>query len=366
MPPGVNRDVPLAPRTTLGVGGAAHYHARVEDPASLGPLLAWARDHHLPTFVLGGGSNLLVADTGFDGLCLEFVDERLTLEDLGSHVRVRAGAGVPWDHLVATAVDAGLGGLECLSGIPGRVGAAPIQNVGAYGQEVAETLESVDVVERSTGAVRRLAADQCGFAYRWSHFKGPWKDRYVVTALHMLLPRRDHGTVRYGDLQRRFGVVEGGAMPSLTEVRGAVLDVRRSKSMVLDPDDPNRRSAGSFFVNPVLSASELATVVDRCRALGIDPDTLPRYPTADGDRDEGKQTKLPAAWLIERAGFNKGHRLGRAGLSTRHTLALINRGGASAAEIVDLARQIRDGVLQTFGVTLRPEPVFLGFDEDFR
>lgn len=344
----LEENVPLAPLTTLGVGGPARYLARCPTPASLAEAFAWARERGLETFVLGGGSNLLVADAGYDGLVVSIDDEAFTFEDEGPDaVIVRAGGGVDWDRLVAATVDAGLGGLECLSGIPGLVGAAPIQNVGAYGQEVAETITAVHVVDRTTGEVARLAPEECGFAYRRSHFKGAWRDRYAVVRVDFRLARRATGAVRYADLERRFGA---GASPPLAEVRAAVLEVRRSKSMVLDPDDPNRRSAGSFFTNPVVAP---AMAEDVRRRLGADD--MPVYPAPDG------RVKLSAAWLIERSGFRRGERHGRAGISTRHSLALVNLGGATTEEIIALARRVRGGVRERTGVTLEPEPVFLGF-----
>lgn len=348
--------VPLAPRTTLGVGGAARYLARAARPAELVALLGWAKERRLPTFVLGGGSNLLVADQGFDGLVITLGDERIELERRGGEARVRVGAGADWDALVATTVDAGLGGLECLSGIPGRAGAAPIQNIGAYGQEVAEHLVAVEVVERATGATRRIVAEDCAFGYRSSRFKGPWRDRFVVMALELLLPERSTGTVRYRDLERHFGLGEGRPAPGLAAVREAVLEVRRSKSMVLDADDPNGRSAGSFFVNPVVDPATAAAVRQRHRERG-GAGEVPAYSAAEG------RVKLAAAWLIEQSGFARGHTQGCAGLSTRHTLALINRGGATAAEIVALAGSIRAKVRRIYGITLHPEPVFLGFEQ---
>jgi UDP-N-acetylmuramate dehydrogenase len=214
----------------------------------------------------------------------------------------------------------------------------------------------VEVVERSSGAQRWIPAAECGFAYRFSHFKGPWRDRYVITRVEFVLKPSTTGAVRYGDLRRYFSLEEGGAEPPLADVREAVLTVRRSKSMVLDPEDPNRRSAGSFFVNPVVSAKAAEAVRERSRQRGGE-EAMPAYPTSDGE------VKLSAAWLIERAGFPRGYRLGRVGISSRHTLALINRGGANAADLLRLAAEVRAGVQAAFGVALRPEPVFVGFTQ---
>ncbi len=347
----VERGVALATLTTFEVGGPARYLARCHGAVELAELLAWARAGQLPTFVLGGGSNLLVADAGFDGLVIQQLDDSITIESRGDNALVRAGAGVAWDALVEHTVAEGLGGLECLSGIPGRVGAAPIQNIGAYGQEVAETIDTVRVVTRGTGAMRRLPGESCGFGYRTSNFKGKWRDHFVVTGVDFLLPRRVTGRVRYADLQRRLGVTARGLEPSLAEVRAAVLEVRAAKSMVLAPGDPNRRSAGSFFVNPQVAPRQADTIRSRLTGAAAE------YPTAGG------LVKISAARLIEEAGFGRGLRLGRAGISSRHCLALINRGGATAAELVTLAAKIRRAVRETFDVTLRPEPTFLGFDQ---
>ncbi len=358
----LDEGVPLSTLTTLEVGGPARFLARCRGAVELGEVLGWAAKRGLEVFVLGGGSNLLVADAGLDGLVIQLADDSIEMERRdGDRVRVRAGAGVEWDALVARAVAEGLAGLECLSGIPGRVGAAPIQNVGAYGQEVAETIETVRVVTRSTGVLARVPGDQCGFGYRTSHFKDAWRDRYVVTGVDFLLPRRAEGAVRYPDLQRRLGVAPDGPAPTLAEVRSAVLEVRAAKSMVLDAADPNRRSAGSFFVNPVVEPEVAESI--RERAAG----EIPAFPAGDGRvRRAGgaPAVKLPAARLIEEAGFHRGFALGRAGISSRHSLALINRGGATAAEVVKLAATVRGGVHEAFGVTLRPEPTFLGFDLD--
>ena len=367
-PVALDEGVPLSTLTTLAVGGPARYLARCQGAFDLAELLAWAKKQELATYVLGGGSNLLVADSGLDALVVQLLDDSITMEDEGDRVRVRAGAGVEWDALVERSVAEGLGGLECLSGIPGRVGAAPIQNVGAYGQEVSETIEAVRILERATGILGRQAGDRCGFGYRMSRFKGRWRDRYVVTGVDFLLPRRSEGLARYSDLRRRLGMTADGPAPSLAEVRAAVLEVRAAKSMVHDPDDPNRRSAGSFFLNPHVTPAEAEAIRERCDG------ELPEYPVPSDTerRTAGAQTirraeggptiKIPAARLIEEAGFHRGFTLGRAGISSRHSLAVINRGGATAADIIALAAAIRRGVREAFDVTLEPEPTFLGFD----
>lgn len=365
-------DVSLAGMTTLGIGGGARYLARAGDEAAVAAALAWAHERQVAVFVIGGGSNLLVADTGFDGMVLRYERTSLELTRDGETTHVTAAGGLAWDDLVARMVAAGLAGIECLSGIPGDVGAAPIQNIGAYGQEVAETLTAVEVVERSTGRRRRLAAEDCGFGYRTSFFKTRGRDRYVVTGVALALSHIAHGSVRYRELVERFtrNTARGSpsnadAAPSLAAVRDAVLAVRREKSMVLSEDDPNRRSAGSFFTNPVVTAQAADAVAAARRTVGgraqdareAGPD-MPRFPLPDG------RVKLSAGWLIEAAGFARGTTRGRVGLSTRHALALINRGGASAAEVVSFASEIRARVRERFGVTLVPEPALVGFGED--
>ena len=334
------RDVPLGPRTTLGVGGPARFLLEVTDETVVRRGLEWAAEGECPVLVLGGGSNVLVADSGFDGLvlCMKGRGARF-----GADGRVVASAAEPWDALVAEATRRGLAGLECLSGIPGLAGAAPIQNIGAYGQELAEVLESVRVVERSTGRAETLGVAGCGFGYRTSRFKA--EGEHVVVEVRLHLRPGGAPTLRYPELRGR--VPDGAGLEAVREV---VLDLRRGKSMLVEADDPNRRSAGSFFLNPVVGATE----AERVAALA--PEGMPRYPQPDG------RVKLSAAWLIERAGLSKGHGEGPVGLSTRHTLAIVNRGEAQAADLLRFAGQVRTRVFDRFGVTLSPEPVFVGFE----
>ncbi len=332
--------VPLAPLTTLGVGGAARFLVEVTDEAVVRRGLEWAAEGQWPVLVLGGGSNVLVADSGFDGLVLSMKGRGARF---GADGRVVASAAEPWDALVAEATRRGLAGLECLSGIPGLAGAAPIQNIGAYGQELAEVLESVRVVERSTGRAETLGVGGCGFGYRTSRFKA--EGEHVVVEVRLHLRPGGAPTLRYPELRGR--VPDGAGLEAVREV---VLELRRGKSMLVEADDPNRRSAGSFFLNPVVGAME----AERVAALA--PEGMPRYPQPDG------RVKLSAGWLIERAGLSKGHGEGPVGLSTRHTLAIVNRGGARAADLLRFAGQVRARVFDRFGVTLSPEPVFVGFE----
>lgn len=359
-PPFTPREhVPLAPWTTLGVGGPARFFAEIADEPALAEALAWAESRSLRTLVLGGGSNLLVADRGLDALVLRLRLRGLSLTPEGSRVLLDAAAGEPWDEVVAFAVARDLAGLECLSGIPGDTGATPIQNVGAYGQEVADTLVSVRALTRRGGAIVELDRAACELGYRDSVFKQRARGAYVVTRVRFALRPGGAPSLRYGELTQRFAS-RGDTAPSLAEVRAAVLALRGAKSMVLDPLDENRQSAGSFFMNPTVDTRALPAIVARVEAAGVlrSGEPMPTYPATAG------RTKLSAAWLIERAGFPKGFGEGRVGLSTKHTLALVNRGGASASELLSFARRVREGVHARFGVWLSAEPVMEGFTPD--
>ena len=354
--PAMKHNVPMSELTTLEVGGPARRLTECATVEEVREALAWAKGQRFGTFVLGGGSNVLVADAGFDGLVIRPIMDGLSVTDEGEHVRLRAGAGWVWDELVARTVASGWAGIECLSGIPGRVGAAPIQNIGAYGQEVAETLVAVEAVDRGTGELRVLTAPELAFGYRDSRFKRDWRDRFVIVSVDFRLAKQDRGTVLYPGLRSQLGLEADSPAPDLKTTREAVLEVRRQKSMVWDVDDPNRRSAGSFFVNPIVPDADADAAEAAARRLGVGRD-MPRFPVAG----RPGEVKLSAAWLIEEAGFKRGHKHGRAGLSSRHTLALINRGGAESRELLDLAHAIQDRVFEAFGVRLHPEPVLLGF-----
>jgi UDP-N-acetylmuramate dehydrogenase len=300
-----------------------------------------------PILVLAGGSNVVVADEGFDGLVVRVRTRGIERRTDDGRVRLSVQAGESWDELVAEVVADGLAGVECLAGIPGSVGATPIQNVGAYGQEVAETIAAVRVLDRRSGAIADLAPEQCGFGYRTSAFKRD-PGRHVVLAVDLVLARGSASApVRYGELARALGIGLGETPPP-GAVREAVLALRRGKGMVIDPGDPDSVSAGSFFTNPILDPDAFEALVGRA---GERP---PAWPEPDG------RTKTSAAWLVERAGFHRGYGDGRAGISSKHTLALVNRGGATTAELVALARAIASGVHAAFGVELVPEPVFVG------
>ena len=336
------RDVPLAARTTLGVGGPARRFVRVADDGELRAALADADRAGERVLVLGGGSNLVVGDAGWAGLVIQLADDRITLDADGG---VDAAAGASWDELVARAVAAGLAGVECLAGIPGLVGATPMQNVGAYGQEVSDTITSVRVFDRERGEVGAMAGAACGFGYRSSIFRG--SARWIVLGVRFqLAPGARSSPIRYAELARALAITEGDRAP-LADVRRTVIALRRGKGMVVDPADPDSHSAGSFFTNPILDPPALAA------ALALAGPDLPRWPQPDGT------TKISAAWLIERAGFAKGTTRGRAGISRKHALALVNLGGATATEILALAAAIVAGVHARFGVTLEREPILV-------
>ena len=345
--PEVLTGVPLAPCTTLRLGGPARTFLEAATEAELVEAVRDADAAGDPLLVLAGGSNVVVADAGFDGLVVRVATTGVRRETAtGGRERLTVAAGEPWDDVVAGAVADGLSGIECLSGIPGSTGATPIQNVGAYGQEVASTIASVRVLDRRTGAVEELAPAACGFAYRSSAFKHA--SGHVVLAVTFELERAAcSGPLRYGELARALGA-EAGAGAPLGEVRDAVLALRRGKGMVLDAADHDTWSAGSFFTNPVLDAAAFAALEAQAGA------TPPRFPEPDG------RVKTSAAWLIERAGFAKGDARGPVALSSKHALALTNRGGASAEQLVAFAGEIAERVEERLGVALVPEPVLVG------
>jgi len=335
------RDVPLARLTTLRLGGPASRVLTATTDEEVVEAVRSADAAGEPLLVLGGGSNVVAPDDGFAGTVLRIATHGLA-EAPQADRALLLEAGVDWDHAVRLAVDEGYAGIEALSGIPGQVGAAPIQNIGAYGQDLAQTAAWVRALDRTTGDVVVLDNTACRFTYRHSVFKG--NDRFVVLAVALSLEHsRDGAPVRYAELARALGVEVGDRVPA-ADVRAAVLDLRRRKGMVLDPGDHDTWSAGSFFTNPVLSVDEAQRLL---------PDDAPRWPEGDG-------VKASAAWLIERSGFAKGYGPGPVTLSTKHSLALTNRGGATTADLLALAREVRDGVRDRFGITLHNEPVVLG------
>jgi UDP-N-acetylmuramate dehydrogenase len=348
-PPRLQRNVSLAPLTTIGIGGPARLFFRAANVDEVRDVVSWSAAQHEPLFILGGGSNLLISDQGFDGVVLQIDLRGITVRDEDPDaVTVHVGAGERWDDVVAFAVSRGWAGIECLSGIPGLTGATPIQNVGAYGQDVSETIVEVEAIERGTGRVTTLMNAECGFGYRQSVFKGEAKDRYIVTGVTFRLRPGGTASIRYPEL-RKYLDENAIDLRDLGRVRNAVIAIRKRKGMVLDSSDPDTRSDGSFFMNPVLTHPEFEEFLRRAGKADV-----PHFPAGD-------QTKLSAAWLIENAGFHKGFVHGNVGISTKHTLALINRGGGTAREVLELVTMIQDRIRDAFGVDVHPEPNFIGF-----
>jgi UDP-N-acetylmuramate dehydrogenase len=347
--------VRLADHTTVRLGGPARAFLRAGTEAELIEAVRAADAGGEPVLILGGGSNLVVADEGFDGTVIQVATRGIVHDAPGV---ITVAAGEEWDAVVARAIAGGLAGLECLSGIPGRVGATPIQNVGAYGQEVSQTIIKVRAYDRFTRETLFIPNGQCGFGYRTSVFKRGQPGRFLILSVTFSLAEQAlSAPVRYAELAAALGVRVGDRVES-ARARSAVIELRRRKGMVIDPADPDTRSVGSFFVNPVLDGAELAVVEKAARARCGEGTRVPRFEVSGSG--EGL-VKVPAAWLIEQAGFAKGYGLGDgARISSKHTLALVNPGPGSTAGLIALARAIRDGVRDTFGVCLTPEPVLVG------
>jgi UDP-N-acetylmuramate dehydrogenase len=336
----------LAPFTTFGIGGPARWFVEAEKADDLIEATYWAREHGVGLFVLGGGSNLLVSDAGFEGMVL-----RVSLKGIERQGDLfRCGAGEDWDRFVSIVVAQGYAGIECLAGIPGTVGGTPVQNVGAYGQEVDSVIERVRAFDLEKWKHVELPKAQCGFAYRRSRFNSTDRGRFIVTGVDFRLRRDGAPQITYADLKAHFKGLTG--TPTLSEVATEVREIRKGKGMLLVEGDPDCRSAGSFFKNPEVAQA----VAERVRAFAKDASVaLQVFPA------KGGLIKIPAAWLIEQAGFSKGYAVGAAGISSRHTLALINRGGATAEDILGLAQKIAAAVLERFGIQLEMEPVMVGF-----
>lgn len=346
----IQENILLAPYTTLQVGGNARYFAEPQNDIEVIEALRWAQTRAIPVFVLGGGSNLLVSDAGYDGLVLHIAIEGIETHDDGDKRIYSVGAGVAWDSFVARAVEDNCAGVECLSGIPGTVGGTPVQNVGAYGQDVAETIVRVCGVEATTLDRVQFDKTECSFSYRQSRFNGQDFGRYIITRADYALEPGGAPKLAYADLNRRFKAnISGNSDPSLSEVRKCVLEIRKAKGMVLDEADADSRSAGSFFKNPIVSCAEY----ERISAASAIP--VPHFEAGEG------WVKLAAAWLIEQSGIGRGFVFGPVGISSKHTLALINRGGATASDVLLLKEFVQRRVHDRFSVELRPEPVMLGF-----
>jgi UDP-N-acetylmuramate dehydrogenase len=354
----IEENKPLAPFTTFGIGGPARWFVQAASEDEIAEAAAWAGERGVALFVLGGGSNLLVSDAGFKGLVLRMALRGIAVEDASNrpgHTIYRAAAGEDWDAFVERAVQDNCAGVECLAGIPGTVGGTPVQNVGAYGQEVSSAIERVRAFDLQEHAFVEFAAAECGFSYRRSRFNSADRGRYVVARVDYRLTPGGAPTVRYADLQRVLAESrKEGRELSLAEVAAVVRRVRQSKGMLMVEGDSDCRSAGSFFKNPVVDEEQLRQI-----AAGSEKEP-PRFPAGPGAENPGR-VKVPAAWLIEQAGFAKGYALGSAAISSRHTLALTNRGGASSADILALAAEITAAVEARFGIRLEMEPVMLGF-----
>jgi UDP-N-acetylmuramate dehydrogenase len=346
-------NIPLAPLTTIKIGGPAKYFVDAGGIAEVQEAVLFARSRGLPLFVLGGGSNLVIADAGWPGLVLKIAIpgiEQASGQDQEGKVHFDVGAGESWDKFVSRAVVARCAGVECLSGIPGSVGGTPVQNVGAYGQEVSDTIASVQVLDLKDGQIRELCNEACEFSYRNSIFNGTQRGRFIVLRVTYCLIPDGKPRITYADLERQF---EGRqAPPDLAETREAVRHIRALKGMLIVPGDPDCQSAGSFFKNPVLSEEQLEDLKVCAAARGL---SVPSYPALETHH------KISAAWLVEHSGFAKGYRSDRVGISTKHALAIVNRGGATAADVVTLKEQIQNRVQEIWGIRLEPEPVMMGF-----
>ena len=348
----IRENVPLAPLTTLGVGGPASFFAEAASAEEVRRAVHHAGERALPLFILGGGSNLVISDAGWPGLVLRIRIAGIEEHEDNGKLLFQVGAGEPWDNFVARAVARDCSGVECLSGIPGSVGGTPVQNVGAYGQEVSDTIESVQALDLRDGQVRELCNPACGFAYRTSIFNSSERGRYIILRVTCALTPGGRPRLEYADLKKYFAGRPGA--PTLNEVREAVRQIRAGKAMLIVPGDEDCRSAGSFFKNPVLTAAEHEQLRRRASAMGLQ---VPSYPALSALH------KVSAAWLVEHSGFAKGYTRGPVGISRKHALAIVNRGGAATADVIALKNEIQQRVTETFGIQLSPEPVFVGFEE---
>jgi UDP-N-acetylmuramate dehydrogenase len=349
----LQENISLAPLTTIKIGGPARYFVEATTFGEVQEAVLFARSRDLPLFILGGGSNLVIADAGWSGLVLKVavrqIEQRSGRDDDGN-ILFDAGAGESWDKFVSHAVMARCAGVECLSGIPGSVGGTPVQNVGAYGQEVSETIAAVQVLDLKDNQVRELCPEACGFSYRASIFNTTERGRFILLRVTYALSPGGTPRITYADLKRHFEGRE--TLPNLAETREAVRHIRACKGMLIVPGDADCQSAGSFFKNPVLSEEQHEDLKRRAAARGL---TVPSYPALES------RHKVSAAWLVECSGFAKGFGFDRVGISSRHALAIVNRGGATAAEVLALKEQIQHRVEEIWNVHLEPEPVLVGF-----
>jgi UDP-N-acetylmuramate dehydrogenase len=346
----IQENVPLASLTTLHVGGMARFFVEVKTHAEVSQAVQFASSRNLPLFVLGGGSNLVISDSGWPGLILRMAIAGVEEQNANDQLLFDAGAGEEWDKLVARAVAKNCAGIECLSGIPGSVGGTPVQNVGAYGQEVSDTIESVLAFDLKDCQIHDLCNEACGFAYRASIFNTSQRGRYIILRVTYALSRGGEARIQYADLKKEFA--GWTKRPTVADVRHAVRQIRAAKGMLITAGDDDSRSAGSFFKNPVLSAEQYEELTRRAADKGLQ---VPSYPALEAHK------KVSAAWLVEHSGFGKGYSTGRAGLSRKHALAIVNRGHATAGDIIALKDAIQQRVEDIWGIRLHPEPVFVGF-----
>jgi UDP-N-acetylmuramate dehydrogenase len=346
----ITENVPLAPLTTLKVGGAARCFIEATSNAEVSQAVEFSKSADLPLFILGGGSNLVISDAGWPGLVLKVGITGINHRHGHDEVIFEAGAGEDWDKFVGMVVAHNIAGIECLSGIPGSVGASPVQNVGAYGQEVSNTIESVVALDLRDGEVHELSNQDCGFSYRTSIFNSTERGRYVILQVNYSLKHGAEAYVAYADLKKYFA--GWSEKPTLANVRDAVRKIRAGKGMLITAGDDDCRSAGSFFKNPILSADQYQALTARAAAKNLQ---IPSYPALDA------QKKVSAAWLVEHSGFSRGYGNGPVGISRKHALAIVNRGNATAADIVALKEDIQQRVEEIWGILLEPEPVFVGF-----
>jgi len=344
----LRENVPLGPLTTLGVGGPARYFVEATREHEIRMAVHEAMSRNWRLFILGGGSNLVISDSGWPGLVVKIAIRGIDSRREDGKVIFEAGAGEEWDALVAAAVKQDCAGVECLSGIPGTIGGTPVQNVGAYGQEVSETISEVQALDLRRGEVVSLCGEACGFSYRKSIFNTTEMGRYIILRVSYALRPGGEPRIEYADLKRFFS---GKPSPSLQETREAVRQIRHTKAMLIVPGDEDSRSAGSFFKNPVVTRGEYEQLAEFAASLNL---VMPHFDTPAG-------VKIPAAWLVENSGMQKGTVRGHVAISRRHALAIVNRGGATAAEVIALRNEIQQRVLDSFGVQLTPEPVFVGF-----
>jgi len=346
----IQENVLLAPLTTIGVGGPARYFVETRKLSDVTEAISFAYSKERPLFVLGGGSNLVIADAGWPGLVLRIAIGGIEESNRDGRAIFEVGAGEEWDKFVARAVARNCAGIECLSGIPGNVGGTPVQNVGAYGQEVSETIESVQTLDLRDGQVRELCNEACGFSYRTSIFNTTERNRYIILRVTYALEPGGASRLQYADIKRYFA--GWSVSPTLADTRDAVRKIRATKGMLISPGDDDCRSAGSFFKNPVLSVEQFEELTRRATIKNLQ---VPSYPALE------EHKKVSAAWLVEHSGFSKGLISGKVGISRKHALAIVNRGDATAADVINLKEQIQQRVEDIWGLHLEPEPVFVGF-----